>query len=139
VFTIKQIDDIHTRLGKAETLFDYLSALAVIGVETYDSYVTDGHSEYFGKYGYKVVSSPSHEKLPIAETSHKDSLLEHLARHEQGQTTYLEMLQGLAESGIEKWTFDTSNMTMAYCDKAGNEVLVETISQQLAPIRAIRS
>ena len=37
------------------------------------------------------------------------------------------MSKGLAESGIEKWTVDTSRMTMTFYDKAGNEMLVETI------------
>jgi uncharacterized protein YbcV (DUF1398 family) len=50
-----------------------------------------------------------------------------LKLHEQGQTTYFEMSQGLAESGIEKWTLDTSKMTMIFYDKAGNALLVERI------------
>jgi hypothetical protein len=37
------------------------------------------------------------------------------------------MSKGLADSGVEKWIFDTSRMTIAYHDKAGNELLVEPI------------
>jgi uncharacterized protein YbcV (DUF1398 family) len=44
------------------------------------------------------------------------------------QTTYLEASLGLAQSGIEKWTVDTSRMTMTFYDKAGSEMLVEQIS-----------
>jgi hypothetical protein len=38
-----------------------------IGVDKCNSFITDGHSEYFGKGGHKVVSPPVHEKLSIAE------------------------------------------------------------------------
>src|SRR5689334_1975095 len=104
MFTIEQIDDIHARLGNAETLADYVRALHAIGVEKYDSYLTDGHSEYFGKQGHKVSSPAVHDKLSIADTSNKEIFLEDLKLHEQGKTAYVEMSRGLADSGIEKWT-----------------------------------
>lgn len=130
MFTLEQINDIHDRLGEAETLPQYLEALKKIGVDKYDSFITDGHSEYFGKGGHKVVSPPVHEKLSIAETSNRESFLKHLDLHNQGKTNYLEMSKGLAESGIEKWTFDTNKMTIAYYDKGGTEILVEVIKRE---------
>jgi len=126
--TLDQINDIHDRLGNAETLAAYVGALKALGIEKYDSYLTDGHSDYFGVHGEKVSSPPAHDKLSIAETSNKDTFLKHLKLHEQGKTSYVEMSQGLAESGIEKWTVDTNQMTMIFYDKAGNEMLVETIT-----------
>ena len=67
-------------------------------------YLADGHSEYFGQGGHRVASPPAHEVLPVAETGQRETFLQHLLRHEQGQTTYFEMSKGLAQSGIEKWT-----------------------------------
>ncbi|MEP6988862.1 MAG: DUF1398 family protein [Chloroflexota bacterium] len=128
MFTIEQINDIHDRLGNVETLADYLRALHAIGVETYDSYLTDGHSEYFGKQGHTVTSPPAHEKLSVAETSNRESFLNQMKLSEQGKSTYIEMSKGLADSGIEKWTFDTNQMTITYYDKAGSEMLVENIA-----------
>jgi uncharacterized protein YbcV (DUF1398 family) len=127
MFTLEQINEIHDRLGNAETLTQYLQALKAIGVETYDSFVADGHSEYFGKNDQKVVSPPAHETLTVAQTSNREKLIEHLDRHSQQKTSYLEMSKGLADSGVEKWTFDTNNMTITYCDKAGNEMFAEAI------------
>ena len=128
MFTIEQIDDLHARLGSAKTLPEYVQALKALGVKRYDSYLADGHSEYFGQGDHKVVSPPVHEVLPVAETSQREMFLQHLSRHEQRQTNYLEMSRGLAQSGIEKWTVDTGRMTMTFYDKAGNEMLVEQIS-----------
>lgn len=127
MFTMEQIDDLHTRLGKAETLVEYVRGLNAIGVEKYDTYLTDGHSEYFGTLGHQITSPPAHNALSIADKSNREAFLKHLKLHEQGQTTYIEMSMGLAESGIEKWTVDTSQMTTIFYDKAGHEMLVESI------------
>jgi uncharacterized protein YbcV (DUF1398 family) len=128
MFTIEHINDVHARLGSARTFPEYVRALKALGVERYDSYLIDGHSEYYGQGGHRIVSPPVHEMLPVAETSQRETFLEHLRRHEQRQTTYLEMSRGLAQSGIEKWTVDTGRMTMTFYDKAGKEMLVEQIT-----------
>ena len=127
MFTLEQIDDIHHRFGRQDTLVQYLQALNAIGVERSDSFLTDGHSEYFGQGGESVITPPAHEVLTVAGTSSRDGLVEHLALHSQGKTSYLEMSKGLARSGVEKWTFDTSALTIAYYDKAGNELLTEAV------------
>ena len=128
MFTIEQINDLHARLGSAKTLPEYVRALKAVGVERYDSYLADGHSEYFGHGGHSVASPPVHEALPVAETGQREAFLQHLRRHEKRETTYLEMSRGLAQSGIEKWTVDTDRMTMTFYDKAGGEMLVEQIN-----------
>jgi uncharacterized protein YbcV (DUF1398 family) len=127
MFSIEQIDDLHARLGSAKTLPEYVLALKALGIERYDSYLADGHSEYFGEGGHSVASPPVHEVLAVAETGQRETFLQHLRRHERRQTTYLEMSRGLAQSGIEKWTVDTGRMTMTFYDKTGRAVLVEQI------------
>ena len=128
MFTLEQIDDLHAQLGSAKTFPEYVRALKAIGVERADSYLADGHSEYIGQGGHRVVSPPVHEMLPVAETGQRETFLDHLSRHERRETTYLEMSSGMAQSGIEKWTIDTARMTMTFYDKAGKEMLVEQIS-----------
>jgi uncharacterized protein YbcV (DUF1398 family) len=127
MFAIEQINDLHARLGSARTLQEYVLALKELGIERYDSYLADGHSEYFGQDGHKVISPPVHDVLSVAETGQRETFLQHLRRHEQRETTYLEMSRGLAQSGIEKWTVDTGRMTMTFYDKTGSEMLVEQI------------
>ncbi|MER3482294.1 MAG: hypothetical protein C4332_03190 [Meiothermus sp.] len=101
MFTLEQVNDLHARLVNAETLSEYARALNAIGIEKYDSYLTDGHSEYFGKQGHKVAS-PVHQKLSVAEQGNRKDFFQHLKLHEQGKTTYIEMSIGLGQSGIEK-------------------------------------
>jgi uncharacterized protein YbcV (DUF1398 family) len=98
-FTIEQIHEIHDRLGTIERFPDYLRALSEIGVEKYDSYLSDGHSEYFAGDGRSVVSAAVHEVLPINDASDREKVIEHLGLHELGRTSYLEMSKGLATAG----------------------------------------
>jgi len=127
MFTLGQLNEIHDRLGNMEDFSQYVRALNAIGVEKYDSYLADGHSEFFGKDEYKVVSPSVHGTLPISDLSDSDKAQEHLDLHDQGKTSYLEMSKGLADSGVEKWTVDTQNMTFVCYDKQGNALLMEEV------------
>jgi uncharacterized protein YbcV (DUF1398 family) len=128
VFTIEQIEELHGRLGNAETLSEYVRSLAALGVERYDSFVSDGHSEYLGHDAFRVISDAAHDELTIAESSDRDEFLDQLRNHERGKTSYQEISMGLAASGIERWTVDTHAMTMAFYDRAGHVLLVEQIT-----------
>jgi uncharacterized protein YbcV (DUF1398 family) len=127
MFTLEQITDIHDRLGNRNSLGAYLRALRDIGVETYDSYLTDGHSEYFGTDGQKLVGPAFHETFTIAETCDKEQFLQYMQQVEEGSIGYVEMSETLADNGVEKWTFDTGKLTITYLDKAGNVLLSEKV------------
>jgi uncharacterized protein YbcV (DUF1398 family) len=127
VFTIEQIEDLHDRLGSADTLPDYVQSLAALGVLSYSSFVCNGHSEYLGTDGQRVVSGAAHDLLAIAHESDRDKFLDHLGRQERSETSYVEMSSGLAESGVEGWTVDTHSMTMTVYDRSGNVLLVRQI------------
>ena len=127
MFTIEQIEELHGRLGNPDTLADYVRSLSALGVTRYDSFVADGHSEYRGHDAYRVISDAAHGELTVAESSDRDAAVDHLRRHAQGETTYLEMSRGLADSGIERWTVDTQTMIMTFYDWSGAVLLDEQI------------
>jgi uncharacterized protein YbcV (DUF1398 family) len=122
VFTPEQINEIHDRLGKASTLRAYLQALREIGVERSDSFVTDGHTDHHG-LGQVVSTPPAHETFPVADTCHRAAALEALK-----EPDYFKMSEALAASGVEKWTFDNSELTITYYDRSGKEILSELIA-----------
>lgn len=132
VFTMGQIDELHARLGRAESLAAYLCALADIGVVRFESFLVDGHTEFIGADGHVVVSPAHHQELSVAEVSDRDAFLEHLQRHKDRETSYVEMSAGLAASGVEKWVADTAALTMTYCDRAGVPLLVEVVRSSIA-------
>jgi uncharacterized protein YbcV (DUF1398 family) len=127
MFTWAQIEEMHGRLGLAETLADYLRGLAALGVVRFESFVSDGHTEFFGAGGQRVVSPTHHEVLRVAEDSDRDAFLEHLRQHVARETSYLDMSRGLADSGVEKWVADTAALTMTYRGRDGVVLLVDQI------------
>ncbi|MGC4111308.1 MAG: DUF1398 family protein [Nocardioides sp.] len=127
MFTWEQIDDLHTRHGRADSLADYLRGLAAIGVVRFESFLADGHSEFYGADGHRVVSPAYHEVLSVAEVSDREAFLRHLQEHADGRTSYVEMSAGLAESGVEKWVADTEALTMTYRGRDGVVLLVDEV------------
>jgi uncharacterized protein YbcV (DUF1398 family) len=127
MFTLEQVTDIHDRLGNRDTLGGYLRALRDIGVEAYDSYVTDGHSEYFGADRKMLVGPAFHETFAIAEAGDGDKSLRYTQQVGDGGFGYVEMSRALADDGVEKWTFDTEELTINYLDKVGNVLLREKV------------
>ena len=127
MFTLEQINDIHDEFGNGDTLPQYLQELNSIGVLTYDSYIFDGHSEYFGINGFSLISPPVHAFIAVADVSNQHRFLEHLNLHKEQTTSYLEMSKGLGESGVNRWTIDTVNMSLCYFDRGGNRMLFEAI------------
>ncbi|MEV4264286.1 DUF1398 family protein [Kribbella sp. NPDC049584] len=123
MFTIDQINEIHDRHGKAATLPAYLNALREIGVQESVSFVTDGHTEHRGADGYVVSTPPAHQTFAIAEVSDRAMLAEALKVKD-----YVKMSKALADSGIQKWIFDTHALTISYLDKAGNTLLEEDVT-----------
>jgi uncharacterized protein YbcV (DUF1398 family) len=127
--TLAQTNDVHDRLGQQTTLAAYVRELGALGVERFVAYVRDGHSEFFGRDGQRVSTPPAHALLTVAGHGDPDQLSRHLERHTRGETTYEEMSQGLADSGVEQWTVETAAMTWTYYDRGGVELLVERIDQ----------
>ena len=127
MFTLEQINELHDRYGSASTFHKYAEGLAELGVTHADTFVSDGHSKYSGAEGHTVTSPAVHEVFSIADTSSKTAFEKHLRAHEQGKTSYLEMSQGLADSGVEKWVLDTKKMTLSFVDKAGQVLLSEEV------------
>ncbi|MBI3517949.1 MAG: DUF1398 domain-containing protein [Bacteroidetes bacterium] len=127
MFTIDQIKTAHSKVKSGADFPKYVQDLIALGVERYDTFVSDGHAEYVGKDNYTAKSDAKYQPLLISEKSEADTFKHNLKIHQQGQTDYMTFCKHSAEAGVEKWTVNTTDMTCIYYDKAGNIVLLETI------------
>jgi uncharacterized protein YbcV (DUF1398 family) len=127
MFTLEQIIEIHDRLGSQDALQRYLRALRDVGVAKYDSYVCDGHSEYYGVDGQKLVGPALHETFAIAQAPDKEWFLEYMKQVENEGVGFTEMSRALADHGVERWSFDTEKLTITYLDQASNVLLAENV------------
>jgi uncharacterized protein YbcV (DUF1398 family) len=127
MFTITQIRESHSKVKSGADFPNYVQDLIKLGVERYENYVSDGHTLYQGSNGFTTQSDAKYETLEIADQSDKLQFQKDLEEHQQGKTGYLAFCGMSAGAGVKKWVVDMSKMTCTYYDKAGNEMLVETI------------
>ena len=127
MFTIDQINEAHAKVKSGADFPNYIQDLISLGVTSFETFVTNGHTVYFGKDGVKIQSEAKYAVLKLADESDKEQFLEDLKAHQQGKTSYQTFCLDCAWSGVEKWVVDMSKMTCVYFDKAGNEMLAEAI------------
>jgi uncharacterized protein YbcV (DUF1398 family) len=129
MFTVEQIKAAHSKVKSGADFPAYIQDIKKLGVIFYETFVTDGHTNYYGANNYKTTSPAKYEVLTIVEISNADQFKADLKAHQQGKTDYLTFIGMCATFGIEKWEVCMEKMTCIYYDKAGNEILVEQIPQ----------
>ncbi|MDJ1499489.1 DUF1398 domain-containing protein [Xanthocytophaga agilis] len=127
MFTVEQVKSAHTKVKSGADFPAYIQEIKQLGVTAYETWVTDSHTNYFGKEGYQTQSKPMYDKLPIALTTDKQKFSYELKLHQQGHSDYYTFCKVCAETGIEKWFVRLDTMTCTYYDTQENEIVVETI------------
>lgn len=129
MFTAEQIKAAHSKVKSGAHFPAYIKDIKKLGVTSYETFVTDGHTDYYGANDYKTSSAAKYDALKIAPVSTIEQFKTDLKSHQQGKTDYPTFCNDCAKSGIEKWAVSMNKMTCTYYDKAGNEILVEQIPQ----------
>lgn len=127
MFTVEQIEKAHEKVKSGADFPKYIQEIKQMGVISFETWVTDSHTEYFGKDDYQTSSKPQYSELSIADNVDKDKFIFCLKIHQQGKSDYYTFCNHCAETGIEKWVVDLDVMTCIYFDRAGNEILEEDI------------
>jgi uncharacterized protein YbcV (DUF1398 family) len=127
MFTVKQIKDAHAKVKSGADFPQYMQDIIALGVTSFETFVTDNHTNYYGKNDFQTTSEGFLETLEIANESNVGQFKSDLKSHQQGKTDYMTFLSDCAKSGVEKWIVVMSKMTCTYYDKAGNEMVEEII------------
>lgn len=127
MFTVEQIKAAHSKVKSGADFPSYIQEIKALGVTAYETYVEDGHVNYYGANDYTANVPAKYDVLTIAEKSNNEQFKVGLADHQQGKTDFLTFIRMCATNGIAKWAIKMNKMTCTYYDKAGNEILVEDI------------
>ena len=127
MFTLEQIEKIHSKVKSGKDFPQYVQDLKKIGLSHYNIYVENGHAEYYGLDGECLNSPVSYPILTVAENGNVAALKETLRIHQAGKTDYLTFCKESANAGVSFWKTDILNLKVVYFDKAGNEMLKEEI------------
>lgn len=127
MFTIDQIKQAHSKVKSGADFPAYIRDIKLLGVLSYETYVSDGHTNYAGNDSNTISSDAKYNALIIADSSNTEQFKADLKAHQQGKTDYPTFCNDCAKSGIEKWVVKLDAMTCTYYDKNENEILEEKI------------
>ncbi|PKL36746.1 phage envelope protein [Candidatus Peregrinibacteria bacterium HGW-Peregrinibacteria-1] len=127
MFTIEQINAAHSKVKSGADFPAYIQDIKKLGVTYYETFVTDGHTDYLGEKNYKTSSPAKYDSLEIADDSNIEQFKTAIKAHQEGKTDYPTFCNDCAKYGIEKWAVDIKEMTCTYYDKSENEVMIEQI------------
>ncbi len=127
MFTIEQIKAAHSKVKSGADFPAYIKDLKQLGIISYETFVHDGHTDYFGNNNYHITSPSKYDDIVIADECNPLQFEADLKTHQQGNTDYMTFCNDCARSGIEKWAVSIDGMTCTYYDKAGNKILAEEI------------
>jgi uncharacterized protein YbcV (DUF1398 family) len=127
MFTIAQIKEAHSRVQSGADFPNYIQELIALGVKGYETFVNDGHIEYYGGDNFRVAATETYDSITIAAVANKERFIEFLVMHQDGQTDYLTFCSHAAQCGIAKWSVNIIEMTCTYFDQSAFAILIEKI------------
>ncbi|MGY4395754.1 uncharacterized protein YbcV (DUF1398 family) [Sphingomonas sp. UYAg733] len=125
-FTLEDIDRTHAGVTRM-TVRKYLTDLHDLGVVSYTTYISDGHSNYFDSEGNSLSSAPVHETYEISDQADRTAARQALDAHGRGETNYLAFTRQLAAAGVCIWVMDPVEMTCTLHSKSGERLLVDDV------------
>lgn len=127
MFTVNEIHEAHAKVTSGADFPKYIQEIKKLGVTSFETWVTDSHTNYFGNNDFSISSNSKYDDLIISDDLNKEEFARLLKIHQQGETDYLAFCKHCAETGVEKWIVNLDALTCTYYDKKGNEVLTEQI------------
>lgn len=130
MFTIEQIEQAHEKVKSGADFPKYIQEIKGFGVTSFETWVSDSHTAYFGENNFRTKSKSQYDELAISAKCDKEIFINRLKEHQLGKTDYYTFCKDCAETGIEKWVVNLYTMTCIYYDKAENIILIEQIPQE---------
>lgn len=129
MFTLEEIQSAHQKVKSGSDFPQYIQDLKTIGVKIYETFVRDGHTEYFGKDGNRISSLPKYDPIEIAENCQYAKFREILRFHQEGKSDYFTFCKEVAEAGIAKWMVDVDKLNCIYFDSNNTLIYEEEIPE----------
>ena len=127
MFTLEEIVSAHSKVKSGADFPAYIRDLKELGVTSYETFVSDGHTVYLGENGHLVASKEKYSPLTISGESNPEAFKTDLKAHQMGKTDYPTFCADCAKSGVERWVVLLNQNTCTYFDTTGLEVLEEII------------
>lgn len=88
------------------------------GVTTYEVWLANYDNSYKGTFGeWKETPPKGYQPLIVSEVFCQDSIADAICRHQQGETTFVEVMKELALAGVSHYRVDMGQRTVTYFDR----------------------
>jgi uncharacterized protein YbcV (DUF1398 family) len=125
-FALEDIDLAHRGVTSA-TVRQYLTTLHGLGIVSYTTHISDGHSEYFDGNGDGLHSAAVHERYDVSDRADRDAARQAIEAHQSQATDYFMFSRQLAAAGVGYWIMDTVRMTCTFCSKADERLIEDDV------------
>ena len=71
MFSIEQIRAAHSKVKSGADFPAYIKAIKAMGVTHYETFVADGHTEYYGENDFKAVAPGKYEPIFVFDTCNR--------------------------------------------------------------------
>ncbi|HTD02261.1 DUF1398 family protein [Undibacterium sp.] len=127
-FTLREIENAHAGVT-SEIVGQYLKDLYSLGVVSYTTYISDGHSEYFDENGDKLASEAIHDSYEISHEANDVAARRAIELHGCKVTDYLSFSKQLAEAGVCKWAMNPIAMTCTFYSMSSDQMSIDNIPE----------
>ena len=86
MFTVKQIKDAHSKTKTGADFPKYIKDIITLGVTSFEAFVFDNYTVYYGSNDFQTSSVGFSETLIIADESNIEQFKFDLKAHQQGKT-----------------------------------------------------
>lgn len=129
MFTLEQILSAHSKIKSGPDFPRFIKEIGELGVARYETFVKDGHTDYYDSLANTISSRPRYSELDISGAPDHDTFRSRLLLHQRGQASYPQFCSDAASSGVFKWIVNLAGMTCTYIDALGHIILTEEIPE----------
>lgn len=83
MFTVQQIKDAHSKTKTGADFPQYMQDIIALGVTSFETFVSDNHTDYYGKDNFKTSSEGRAEVLSISDNVNVEQFKSDLKSHQQ--------------------------------------------------------
>ena len=69
MFTLEQIKGAHSKVKSGADFPAYIQEIKKLGVTFYETFVVDGHTDYYGEKDYKISTVAKYNPLSVSDKS----------------------------------------------------------------------
>ncbi len=124
ILRISQIKDILNRAAIEKWPYPQIfEALAVAGVEYYETHVAHSQTTYYGGDESWKEASLSQSDLVVAPDFNVENIQKAIGRNQRKETTYFEFLQEIAAAGVFVYRVDMKLRSICYKGREGEKYI----------------